>query len=108
MSDKDKKIIDIFVDIVGDKQLILSLLSIPDFNPQQFLFFKGWYYQRENDTKKLSNKKEMMESFCDLYLLFPYCEGLRDWLNSNLTNAEIAEYRGDGLDLETAKTLAGK
>lgn len=108
MGKDDKRVIDIFVDAVGDKNVILSLLQLPDFDPKKFLFFSSWFLQRETDTAQLKDKKKMMDRFIDLYSLFPYSEGLRDWFESNLTNDQIVQYRGDGIDLDTAIQLIGK
>jgi len=107
MSKNDEKLIDVFVDAVGDRDIILSLLQLPDFDPKKFLFFDSWFRQRETDIKALKDKKKMQERFIDLYLLFPYCEGLREWMDSKLTNDQIVKYRGDGIELEDALQMAG-
>ncbi len=104
----DKKIIDLIVSVVDNNDLILTLLQLDDFNPKQFLFFKNWFFEREKDPAKLNDQKVMIEAYCDLYMLFPYGEGLREWLNSSLTNEEIVHYRGDGIELDTALELKGK
>lgn len=94
-----EKELDAIKNVIEDKDLILHLLMLPDFNPKLFLFYWNWYNQREK--QKLS-RKQSVEQYCDIYILFPYSKELKAWFESPLSNQEIINFRGDGISLETA------
>ena len=92
--------------LVPDQDQLMILTQLPGFDEKTFLYFLGQYLSRDVDSTVRPSRQELVKEFIELYLLFPYGEGLREWLiNTTIPNKLLLRYRSYGVTPAEAEQL---
>jgi hypothetical protein len=97
----DEKTMKLLRSTLQNEEAVYRLILLPEFKAEPFLYFYNVYIDRDPKAAKMK-REELLNNFIDLYVLFPYGEGLRDWLESDIPNEELIVYASHNLPVGIA------
>ena len=103
LDDENKNLlIDLFTEEGNKKKVTDIINTLPELEFSIFLITFSRYATRDNENK---DKGTLLSDFIQLILMFPYLEGLIDWLNTDIPNLLIELYRSYGCTIDEAEEL---
>lgn len=97
----DEKTVKLLRSTLQNDEAVYRLILLPEFKAEPFLYFYNAYIDRDPNAGKMK-REDVLNNFIELYLLFPYGEGLRDWLESDIPNDQLLIYASHDLPIGVA------